>query len=72
MSVADNKAVVQRLFDEVWNGRRFDVIDDLYAADFVADYRPYAPLAHADGTFVMQVRTASTGSEHGTVGSASH
>ena len=44
MGIAENKAVVQRLFDEVWNGRRFDVIDDLYAADYVADYRPYAPL----------------------------
>ena len=44
MGIAENKAVVQRLFDEVWNGRRFDVIDELYAADYVADYRPYAPL----------------------------
>lgn len=44
MSVADNKVAVQRLFDEVWNGRRFEVIPELYAADFVADYRPYSPL----------------------------
>jgi len=39
-----NKAVVQRLFDEVWNARRLDVIDELYAEDYVVDYRPYAPL----------------------------
>ena len=38
-----NKAVVQRLFDEVWNARRLDVIDELYAEDYVVDYRPYAP-----------------------------
>lgn len=35
---------MRRLFDEVWNGRRLDVIEELYAPDFVADYRPYAPL----------------------------
>ena len=35
MSIDHNKAVVGRLFDEVWNGRQFDVIDELYAADYV-------------------------------------
>jgi predicted ester cyclase len=35
---------VQRLFDEVWNGRRLDVVEDLYAPEFIVDYRPYAPL----------------------------
>ncbi len=35
---------MQRLFDEVWNGRRFEVIDELYAPEYVADHRPYAPL----------------------------
>ena len=44
MSVARNKTVVRRLFDEIWNGRRFEAIDELYASDYVADYRPYAPL----------------------------
>ena len=44
MTSNDHRATVQRLFEEVWNGRRFDVIDQLYAPDFVADYRPYAPL----------------------------
>jgi len=38
-----NKALVQRLF-EVWNTGVLDQIDDLYAEDYVADYRPYAPL----------------------------
>ena len=42
MTADANKAIVQRLFDEVWNGRRYDVIDELYAPDYVADYRPYS------------------------------
>ena len=44
MNTERNKAVVRRLFDEVWNGRRYEVIDELYAPGYVADYRPYAPL----------------------------
>jgi len=39
-----NKAIVRRLFDDVWNGRRLETIEELYAPEFVADYRPYAPL----------------------------
>lgn len=42
--IDDNKRTVRRLFDEVWNGRRYDAIDELYSPRFVADYRPYAPL----------------------------
>jgi len=44
MNVERNKSVVHRLFDEIWNGRQFDAIDELYAPDYVADYRPYAAL----------------------------
>jgi len=43
MSVERNKAIVRRLF-EVWNTGNLDAIDELYAADYAADYRPYAPL----------------------------
>jgi predicted ester cyclase len=39
-----NKAVVRRLFDEVWNTGQLNSIEELYAPDFVADYRPYVPL----------------------------
>lgn len=46
MAPNDHRATVCRLFDEVWNGRRLDVIEELYAPDFVADYRPFAPLRH--------------------------
>ena len=37
MSVERNKAVVRRLFD-VWNNGKLDAIEELYAADYVADY----------------------------------
>ena len=43
---ARHRAVVQRLFDEVWNGRRFEALDELYGPDLVVDYRPYSPLGH--------------------------
>jgi steroid delta-isomerase-like uncharacterized protein len=43
MSVERNKAIVRHLF-EVWNTGRLDAIEELYSADYVADYRPYAPL----------------------------
>lgn len=38
------RAVIDRLFDDVWNGQRLDVIDELYSPEVVVDYRPYAPL----------------------------
>ena len=53
-SVASNKQRLHRLLDEVWNGRNLAVIPELYRADFVADYRPYAPLRHGhDGVRAM-------------------
>ena len=33
---AENKAIVRRWFDEVWNQGRTETIDDLFAADGVA------------------------------------
>lgn len=33
---------VGRLFDEIWNGRRLELIPELYTPDVLADYRPYA------------------------------
>ncbi len=39
-----NKALVRILTDEVWNARRVERIPELYAPDYVADYRPIAPL----------------------------
>jgi ketosteroid isomerase-like protein len=51
MSTERNKAIVRRLFDDVWNTGSLDRIEELYAADFVADYRPYAPLRHGPCRF---------------------
>jgi predicted ester cyclase len=53
-----NKATVHRLFDDIWNGRRFDLIDEFYAPSFVADYRPYAPLRHGVEAVRTMVRAA--------------
>ena len=36
MNTARNKAVVHRLLDEIWTGRKFEVIDELCASDYVA------------------------------------
>ena len=33
MSTQENKALVQRFFDEICNGRKLDVADELFAAD---------------------------------------
>ena len=35
MSAEENKAVILRLFDEVYNGQNLDIIDELVAADVV-------------------------------------
>jgi predicted ester cyclase len=40
----ENKTVVREITEQIWNSRRLDRIPEYYAADFVADYRPYAPL----------------------------
>jgi predicted ester cyclase len=55
-----NKLVVHRLFDEVWNGRRLDLISELYSPDFVADYRPYAPLRSGRQAVLDMVERAWT------------
>jgi steroid delta-isomerase-like uncharacterized protein len=58
MSTERNKAIVRRLFDEVWNTGSLDKIEELYAADFVADYRPYAPLRHGHDAIKGMVQRA--------------
>ena len=35
MSAEENKTVIQNLFDEVYNGQNFDVLDELVAEDVV-------------------------------------
>lgn len=53
--LAANKAVVQRLIDEVLNGGNLDAIDDLYTADqaarareWIAPFRASFPDVHMD------------------------
>jgi steroid delta-isomerase-like uncharacterized protein len=58
MSIERNKAVVHRLFDEVWNTGRLDAIEELYAVDYVVDYRPYAPLRRGHDAIKDMVRRA--------------
>jgi steroid delta-isomerase-like uncharacterized protein len=61
MSTEANKAIVRRLFDDVWNAGRTDSIAELYAEDYVADYRPYAPLRRGrDGIRDMVQRAWAT------------
>lgn len=57
MSIERNKAIVHRLFD-VWNTGRLDAIEELYAPDFVADYRPYAPLRHGHDAIKQMITRA--------------
>ena len=45
MDAAAVRAQVLRLF-EVWNGASRETLDELYCADFEADYRPYAPIRY--------------------------
>ena len=37
-----NKAITRRLFEEVWNQRKLDVIDEIFATDFVG-HMPGSP-----------------------------
>jgi predicted ester cyclase len=53
-----NKATVRRLFDDVWNGRRLDVVDELYCPDYVVDYRPYGPVRHGPAALREMVERA--------------
>lgn len=46
MSIEANRALVQRLLDDVWNAESPDAIPELYTEDFVADYRPYGEPRH--------------------------
>ena len=59
MSIERNKAVVRRLF-EVWNTAKLESIEELYAADYVADYRPYAPLRRGHDAIKGMIQSAHT------------
>ena len=41
--VEQNKALVRRLTEEIWNRAEVEKASDYYSDDFVTDYAPYAP-----------------------------
>jgi len=41
-----NKQLIRDITEQIWNLRRLDLIPKFYAEDYVADYRPYAPMRH--------------------------
>ncbi len=53
---AENKAVVRRLFQEVWNQGNLEVADQIVAPDYVAHIRPAEGLATGVRGFKQQVR----------------
>lgn len=56
-----NKTLIRTVTDEIWNARRLERIPELYASDYVADYRPIAPLRHGhDGIRGMVERAWET------------
>ena len=42
MTTEDNKILVRRQFDEIWNGANWAIVDDLFASDYV-NHDPYNP-----------------------------
>lgn len=40
MSTEDNKAAARRFFEEVWNQRKLDVIDEIFASSVVLNGHP--------------------------------
>ena len=42
MSTEDNKRLVRRQFDEIWNAGNWASVDELYAANYV-NHDPYNP-----------------------------
>ena len=59
-SLPRNKAVVRELTECVWNRCQLDRIGDFYSPDFVADYRPHAPLREGYDTIRGMVERAWT------------
>lgn len=57
MSVADNKAVVRRLWDEVWNKGDLAVADEIFDEVYAAHEKAYVPIFRAgfpDARFAVQ------------------
>ena len=59
MSLEQNKAIVRRLFDEVYNAKNIALIDDLIAPDFV-DHNPVAGLEPGRAGFKQFIGLVAT------------
>jgi predicted ester cyclase len=55
-----HEALIRALTDVIWNGRALDRIAEFYCPDFVADYRPYAPLREGHAGIRAMVEGAWT------------
>ena len=53
-----NKARVRDLTEVVWNRRDLDRIPEFYAPEYVADYRPYAPVQEGHAAIRAMVERA--------------
>ena len=47
MSTDDNKLLVRRQFEEIWNGGNWATVDELYAPEYV-NHDPYNPVKAPD------------------------
>ena len=47
MSMQNNKAIVRRLWEEVWNQKALDVCDEIFDAEYAAHEKRYAPTVWA-------------------------
>ena len=54
MSTEANKAVIQRYYDEVWNGGNLDVLEEIMAPGLL--HAPGAPQAGAQKAFIAAAR----------------
>lgn len=55
-----NKALIRTITDEVWNARRLERIPELYAEDYVSDYRPIGGLREGHAGIRSMVERAWT------------
>ena len=47
MSAEENKAVVRRLWEEVWNQNKLDVCDEIFDTEYAAHEKGFAPVLRA-------------------------
>jgi predicted ester cyclase len=53
-----NKSLIREVTDKIWNSGNLDRIPEFYSPDYVADYRPYAPLRRGHEAIHAMVQRA--------------